>query len=393
MILFLLLLITEILTIRVIRQHLYDRSWLTYYFIMVVHAVFSIWIWILWYETVSFRGIFDEPGHIWTLTSISGMICAVVIPRIIVIIFHFWGRFLKRKTGGYSRVLTTAGFITGALILGILGTSSMYGRFNFKTEYFTVKIKGLKPELAGFRMVQISDLHLISFYHHQSLLARVMNGINELNPDLVINTGDFVTIGWHEFGRYDTILGIPKGKYGNFAILGNHDIGTYNPYFTAADRENNVLLMNRYLESSGFKVLNDESAEINVKGAKIALLGVITMGRFPHMIHGDLDKAQAGTESADIRILLSHDPNHWEEKVRGKTNIELMLAGHTHGMQIGIMTKKFQWSPAKYFYPRWNGLYREKDQYLFVNRGLGILGIPFRIWMPPEISVITIEPE
>jgi predicted MPP superfamily phosphohydrolase len=323
----------------------------------------------------------------------SGLLCAVVVPRVIIIILHFWGRFMKRRISGHSRPLTTTGFIISALIFGILGASSLYGRFNFRTENFTVRIKGLKPELSGLRLVQISDLHLTSFNHHGDLLVKVMKGINGLNPDLVINTGDFVTIGWREAGRYDTILRIPKGKYGNFAILGNHDFGTYNPYFTEADRENNVLLMNKFVESAGYKVLNDESVRINVGGASIALLGITTMGRFPHMIHGDLDKARIGTENADLRILLSHDPNHWAEKVMGKTDIELMLAGHTHGMQIGILTKKFQWSPAKYFYPRWNGLYKEGDQYLFVNRGLGVLGIPFRVWMPPVISVITIIPE
>ncbi|MDP4224283.1 MAG: metallophosphoesterase [Bacteroidota bacterium] len=393
MILFLILLTTEILTITVLRQHLYDRSWMTYYFTMIVHAVFSIWIWILWYEIVTYKGIFDEADHIWLLTSMSGIFCAVVIPRIFLIIFHFWGRFIKRKLGGHSRPLTRVGIILGLLILAVLGTANLYGRFNFKTENYTVKIKALKPDLNGFRLVQISDLHLTSFYHHRKVLEDVMNDINALNPDLVINTGDFVTIGWREFGRYDTILSIPKGEYGNFAILGNHDMGTYDPYFTEADRENNVLLMNKFLKLSDYNVLNDESVEINVGSAKIALIGVKTMGRFPHMVHGDLDKAMAGTEGADLRILLSHDPNHWEEKVKGRTSIELTLSGHTHGMQMGIMTKKFKWSPAKYFYPRWNGLYREGDQYLFVNRGLGVLGMPFRIWMPPEISVITIVPE
>ena len=111
------------------------------------------------------------------------------------------------------------------------------------------------------------------------------------------------------------------------------------------------------------------------------------------MIHGDLEKAKQGSDNADLRILISHDPNHWEEAVKGKTNIELTLAGHTHGMQMGIMSEKFRWSPAKYFYPHWNGLYKEGRQYQYVNRGLGVLSMPFRIWMPPEITVITIKKE
>ena len=111
------------------------------------------------------------------------------------------------------------------------------------------------------------------------------------------------------------------------------------------------------------------------------------------MIHGDLIKAMKGTDSADFRILISHDPNHWEESVLGKTNIELTFSGHTHGMQMGILTKGFKWSPSQYFYPRWNGLYSSANQFLYVNRGLGVLAIPFRIWMPPEISVIRLTSE
>jgi hypothetical protein len=111
------------------------------------------------------------------------------------------------------------------------------------------------------------------------------------------------------------------------------------------------------------------------------------------MIHGNLTKAISGLDSVDLKILLSHDPNHWAEAVTGKTDIGLTLSGHTHGMQMGIITKKFKWSPSKYFYPHWNGLYITGNQYQYVNRGLGILAIPFRIGMPPEITILTIKSE
>jgi predicted MPP superfamily phosphohydrolase len=150
--------------------------------------------------------------------------------------------------------------------------------------------------------------------------------------------------------------------------------------------------MNRFIRSSGYTLLNDESSMLNIGDARIAMIGIITKGSFPRMIHGDLQKAVAGTDSADLRVLLSHDPNSWDKEVAGKTNIEVTFSGHTHGMQIGILTKKFRWSPAKFFYPHWEGVYREGDQFLVVNRGLGVLAIPFRIWMPPEITVVTILP-
>jgi predicted MPP superfamily phosphohydrolase len=306
---------------------------------------------------------------------------------------HFTGRLLKLKSGNHLRWLTNLGMVFMFVILIVIGLSTFYERFNFTTEEITIKIKGLNKDLDGLRIVQLSDMHLSSFYHHKKELQEVMLKVNKLNPDFLINTGDFVTFGWREFERYDTILSKASGRYGNFAILGNHDVGTYDPFFTEADRDNNILIMNNLIKASGFQVLNDEFKKVNVGNAKIAVIGVVTGGRHPHMTHGNLDKAIAGLDSVDLKILLTHDPNHWEEAVIGKTDIQISLSGHTHGMQMGIITKKFRWSPAKYFYPHWNGLYREGSQYQYVNRGLGCLAIPFRIWMPPEISVITLKKE
>jgi predicted MPP superfamily phosphohydrolase len=151
--------------------------------------------------------------------------------------------------------------------------------------------------------------------------------------------------------------------------------------------------LNNLIKASGYQVLNNEFKKVKIENATVALIGVTTEGRHPHIIHGDLNTAIAGLDSVDLKILLTHDPNHWAEAVEGKTNIELTLSGHTHGMQMGIITKKFRWSPAKYFYPHWNGLFTSGNQFHYVNRGLGVLAIPFRIWMPPEITVITIKRE
>ena len=391
--LFIILIITEILTLVVIRQHFYEKSWMSYYFLITFHTVLSIWLWVLWFKASSYRGIFDEPGNIWVLTNLSGMMVAVVFPRIILIVFHFSGWLARKKTGGHIRILTNSGLFISILIFLVCAEGTIKGRYNFKTENFTVKIKGLKPDLVGLKIVQISDLHLTSFYHHQEKLEKVMAKISELNPDLLINTGDFITIGWREYGRFDTILNKSKAKYGNFAVMGNHDFGTYDPYFTDADRDNNALLMNKFLSSSGYRVLNNEFRIVNIGESKIALIGVMTKGSFPKMIHGDLNKAAKGIYGADLKILLAHDPNQWDIDVTGKTDIDITLSGHTHGMQIGILTKNFKWSPAHYFYPRWNGLYKVGEQFLLVNRGLGVLGIPFRIGMPPEITVITLQSE
>jgi len=391
--LLIILIITEILTPVVLRQHFYIYSKPKYYISIIVHVILSIWVWILYIETTSNNTFFDNPRHVWLMMNLTGMIIAVVIPRIILNILHFSGTLIKIKNRGHIRSLTNSGLIVMIVLLSIIGLGSLYGRFNFKTEEVTIKIKGLNKDLDGLKIIQLSDMHLSTFYHHKKLLQKVMDEVNAFKPDLILNTGDFVSFGWREFERDDTILSKARSKYSNFAILGNHDAGTYDPYFTEADKENNILILNKLIKDSGYQVLNDEFSIVNIGKAKIALIGVITKGRHPHMIHGDLNKAMSGLDSVDLKILLTHDPNHWSEAVTGKTDIGITLSGHTHGMQMGILTKKIRWSPAKYFYPHWNGLYMTGNQYQYVNRGLGVLAIPFRIWMPPEITILTIKSE
>jgi uncharacterized protein len=391
--LLLFLVITEVLTIIVLRQHFFSSSKIKYYVSIIIHFILSIWLWILFFEVTNYKSFFDTPQHIWLKLNFTAMIIGVVIPRAVLSLCHFTGSILRIKQAGHINWLTNAGIIFMALILSIITLGTLHGRFNFKTENVTIKVKGLNKDLEGLRIVQLSDLHLASFFHHPKLLQNVINDINALKPDLILNTGDFVSYGWREFARNDTILVKAKSKYGNFAVMGNHDFGTYNPDFNQTDRDSMAVIMNRLIQSSGYKVLNDEYSIVNIGSAKIGLIGLITMGRFPDMLHGNLDKAVTGLDSVDFKILLDHDPNHWEEAVTGKTDTEITLSGHTHGMQMGIITKKFKWSPAKYFYPHWNGLYKEGAQFQYVNRGLGALAIPFRIGMPPEITIITLTTE
>ncbi|HPA87866.1 MAG TPA: metallophosphoesterase [Bacteroidales bacterium] len=389
----LLLLLIEVLTLAVIRQHYYDRSWMRYYFFITVNSVLSIWLWVLWFRIMSFRGAYDEQVNMWVLMNFRGMAVGLVIPRVIMIISHYAGRIKNRGQGTHNRVFTNTGISLAAVMMLIITAGTFYGRYNFRTEYHEIVIRDLSRDLDGLRIVHISDLHLTSFYHRQELLDDLMKRINELEPDILVNTGDFVNVGWREAGRFDTILAKASARYGKYAIMGNHDFGTYNPFFTEADMEINSRLIKRFIEASGYRVLNDEFTMLKIGEAGIALAGVNTKGSFPDIIHGDLEKALEGIYGADLKILLAHDPNQWDLEIAGKTDVDITLSGHTHGMQIGIMTEKIKWSPARYFYPRWGGLYREGDQYLVVTRGLGVMGMPFRIGMPPEITVITLKKE
>jgi predicted MPP superfamily phosphohydrolase len=385
------LILTEIFTPVVLGHHFFNQSRTKYFISIVIHAIMSIWLWFLIIEIESDKGFYDTPRHIWLLMNLRGMIVAVIFPRVLIVVTHFTGRLIKIKQSGHIRWLTNTGLIAGFVIFSVIGISTLHTRFNFKTENVTIQIKGLSKELNGLKIAQVSDMHLASFYHHRKMLVKVVDDINAWKPDLIFNTGDFVSFGWREFGKADTILAKSVSRLGNFAVLGNHDNGTYHPYFTEADRENNILIMINQVKSSGYQVITNNNFIIQSGRARIGILGVTTTGRHPDIKHGDVKLALAGLDSVDLKILLSHDPNQWKTDVAGKTDIGLTLSGHTHAMQFGIYTKWFRWSPSKYFYPHWNGLFSEGNQYHYVNRGMGLLAVPFRIWMPPEITFITLE--
>ena len=390
MLLIIIMVITEFLTFLVFRQHYSGRSRAKYYSSTIINAILSIYMWILFFDLTIYKGTFDEPEHVWSLMKLTGTFCAVLVPRVILNVLHFSGKLIRIRKKSNIRGLTNTGIAIWIIMFSLVVSGTLIGRFNFKTDEVTIKIDGLKKDLDGLKIVQLSDMHLSGFYGHLSKIKNVMERVNSYKPDIIINSGDFISYGWREFNGCDTILSIAKSRYGNFAILGNHDIGTYNPKFNDADIDTNIARMTSLITSSGYRVLTEEHTIVNIGNARLAIIGVITKGRFPHFIHGDLNRAINGLDSADFKILITHDPNHWDESVRGKTDIDLTFAGHTHGMQMGIFTKRFRWSPAQYIYREWCGLYSSGKQYLYVNRGLGVFPIPFRIWMPPEITIIKL---
>jgi predicted MPP superfamily phosphohydrolase len=385
-----LVLFLEILSLMALREHYY-HSKPKFFIILAAHIMLSIWLWFLLIKIAIYKGYYDTPVNISTRMNLTGMYCAVVFPRVLISFLHFSGKLIRIRKGGHIRWLTETGIIISLVIFTVIALGTLVGRFNFKTEEVTIKIEDLDPGLQGLKIVHLSDLHLAGFYRHMNRLQEAMDEVNSCKPDLILNTGDFISYGWREFDRCDTILVKAESRYGNFAVIGNHDKGTYLPVSSEADKETIFLKLNELITRSGYHVLNDEHVILNIKGADIAIMGVETSGRHPGIIHGDVERASEGTDSADFQILLIHDPNQWREDVTGQIDIALTLAGHTHGMQMGIITKRFRWSPSKYYYPEWNGLYSEGNQYLYVNRGLGVLSIPFRIWMPPEITLITLE--
>ncbi|MBP7731191.1 MAG: metallophosphoesterase [Bacteroidales bacterium] len=382
------LIVTEILTFSILIKQYKGRSKTKYYISMIVNTILSIYLWMHYIEISSWKGFPDYPYNIWLRMNLNAAFCAILFPRILLIILHFTGVLINIKQGGYSRGLTSTGLIIWIVVLVVVITGSIRGRFNVKTEFVTVYKEGLHSDLEGFTIALISDLHLAGFYGRENFIKKQMDEINSYSPDIIVNSGDFISYGWQEYGRMDTILSHAEGRLGNFAVFGNHDMGFYHPLFTYAERESHILKMRELIKNSGYHLLIDENDTIKKGDAVVAIAGITTNGRHGHIKYGNLQKAIQGTSDADLTILISHDPNHWEKQVKGKTSVDITLAGHTHGMQTGIRLENFRWSPSKYFYPCWNGLYKEGNQYLYVNRGFGVLSMPFRIGMPPEITII-----
>ena len=274
----------------------------------------------------------------------------------------------------------------------------IYGIFRGAYKYRIHKVKisfpNLPSEFIGFKIVQLSDIHCGSFMNANPLVKAFKLSL-EQKPDIILFTGDLVNNAASETAPYIEAFKMLKAPYGVYSCLGNHDYGDYKAWESAkAKKENLQTLINTHAEC-GWRLLMNENVPIEKNGQKIALLGIENWGgnlRFPK--YGKLDNAHAGTEAYPFKILLSHDPSHWDYQVLKElryNDIDLTLSGHTHGMQFGIEIPGFKWSPVQYIYKNWAGLYKKNNQYLYVNRGLGFLGYPGRLGIWPEITVIELQ--
>ncbi len=280
-------------------------------------------------------------------------------------------------------------FATAPFISLIFGMHK--GRFAFFTKHQRLSFPNLPDSFDGLKIIQISDLHLGSFASNYHKLENIIDIINEEHADVLFFTGDLVNNFKEETYGWEKVFNQLHAKYGKYSILGNHDYGDYSDWDTKEAKKENFDGVVGAHERLGFKLLRDQSIVIEKGGEEIAVTGVENWGNYPFPRYGDLEKASRGTEAFPFKILLSHDPDHWDAEVIDKTKYDLTLAGHTHGMQFGINWGNFKWSPAKYKFKRWDGLYQNKNQFLYVNRGLGFLGMPARIGMPPEITVIQLS--
>lgn len=311
-----------------------------------------------------------------------------------------WFYALFSATGGTAQpgtgisrsvFLSRLGLIMGGTLLATL----IYGlsnKYDYKIRRVRLRPPNLPGAFRGLRILQISDIHSGSFDNFEKV-ARGVDMMLAQKPDVIFFTGDLVNDRAVEMEDYQALFSRLKAPLGVYSILGNHDYGDYVHWPDPQDKARNLQRLKDIQAAMGWKMLNNTHVMLEKEGQKLAVIGVenwSAKARFPK--YGDLKKAYAGAEKAPYKILLSHDPSHWDAQVRTEyPDIDLMLAGHTHGMQFGVEIPGLKWSPIQYAYPEWAGLYRQGTQYLYVNRGYGFLGYPGRVGILPEITMIELS--
>jgi len=336
-----------------------------------------------------------------TLNFIIGVFITFLIPKLIFIIFHGIDDLYnlasftvsKFSSTDYSRrnFITKTGLVASGIMLGSMVYGVLWGRFRFRVIRQDIGSASLPDAFDGVRIVHISDAHLGSFSTNYEPVKKAVQMINELNPDYVFFTGDMVNNHSDEAEPWIEVFSQIQASGGKYSVFGNHDYADYGS-FTPEEKQYSINRLKEIHRKMGFRLLEDEHVKL-VKGQEtITLIGVHNWGKGFHQV-GDLTKALEDTNPDDFQILLSHDPTHFEEQVKYKTSIDLTLSGHTHGMQMGIEVPSLgiKWSPVKFRYPRWAGLYQENGQNVYINRGFGVLAYPGRVGMAPEITLLTLR--
>ncbi len=310
--------------------------------------------------------------------------------------------FFRNTEGeGTGEAISRSVFLSwlGLGVGGGLFISLMHGfsnKYNYEVRRIKLVFDNLPPSFKGLKIIQISDIHSGSFTD-KSAVGKGVDKILQEKADLLLFTGDLVNNLAEEMEDYMDVFSRLKAPMGVFSVLGNHDYGDYyygsNPVGEKAiAKENNLERLKKTHAELGWRLLMNEHVVLEKNGAQIALLGIenwSAKARFPK--YGKMKEAYAGAEKYPFKILMSHDPSHWDAQVRTQyPDIDLALAGHTHGMQFGVELPGFKWSPVQYLYKQWAGLYEEGKQKLYVNRGYGFIGYPGRVGIMPEITVIEL---
>ncbi|MCZ4319674.1 metallophosphoesterase [Aequorivita viscosa] len=338
---------------------------------------------------------------------VFGIFLTVFVPKLLIVVFMFGediarffvGIFMKVAGSDEAQFMASRRKFVSTIALGIAAipfASLLYGmiqgKYNYKVLKYSLEFDDLPEEFDGFTLTQLSDVHSGSFDNRERVEYAV-NLINEQQSDVILFTGDLVNNLAEEMDDWKQLFSSLKAPNGVFSILGNHDYGDYVKWDSAAAQAENLRKLKNIQNEMGWNLLLNENRFIEKNGQKIAVIGVENWGLNGFKQAGDINKACEGISNSDFKILLSHDPSHWQAQVKDSPrNFQLTLSGHTHGMQFGIeIPGIIKWSPIKYRYKNWAGIYEEFGRYINVNRGFGFLGYPGRIGIWPEITVIKLK--
>ncbi len=311
--------------------------------------------------------------------------------RVVLYVMSWWQESTPHMPGR-SRFLSALGLTAGLLPFSMLLYGMWRNPYRYTLHRIKVPVPGLPIGLEGLKVVQISDIHSGSF----TLTEPVENAIrmiNELTPDIVCFTGDLVNNQASEMDPFIEMFSGIRARYGVFSVLGNHDYGDYHRWDNPDQKSANFDSLLATHKKMGWDLLRNENRVLQIDEHQLAIIGVENYSATPRFHqYGDLSKAVRGAEQIPLKLLLSHDPSHWDAQVAEKSrDIFLTLSGHTHGMQFGVEIPGWlKWSPIQYVYKQWAGLYTRGNQHLYVNRGLGFLGYPGRVGIMPEITLLEL---
>ena len=290
------------------------------------------------------------------------------------------------------KFVSTLGWGLAAIPFASILYSIFKGKYNYKVWKYTLYFDNLPKAFDGYRITQISDIHCGSFDNYEKIRYGV-ELINSQKSDVILFTGDLVNNLANEVHNWKSLFATLQAPDGVFSIMGNHDYGDYSSWETPEAKQQNLEHLFQLQKQMGWQLLLNKHCYLERNGEKIALIGVENWGHGRFSKYGDLNKAMEGVNTEDFKILMSHDPTHWQEVVLPENkDIQLTLSGHTHGMQCGIEIPGWlKWSPSQYIYKYWGGIYEEGGKYLNVNRGFGYHAFPGRLGVWPEITVIELK--
>ncbi|HEY0108329.1 MAG TPA: metallophosphoesterase, partial [Fibrella sp.] len=304
---------------------------------------------------------------------------------------------VAENTISRSDFLVKTAVAAGAIPLVAFSYGIISGAHDYRIRRVTLPLKNLPRSFDGMTIAQLSDIHSGSFFNKTAVKGGVDMLLRE-KPDLVFFTGDLVNSRADEVNDYIDIFNKVKAPLGVFSTLGNHDYGAYVKWPSVEAQRQNVLNVVKAHKLMGWNPLMDENRILTQGGDKLAIIGVQNLGFGPAALKaGNLAKAYQGAEDYPVKLLLSHDPTHWDAEIRPNyPDIDVTFSGHTHGAQFGVEIGDYKWSPVKYFYRQWAGLYREtatngSPQTLYINRGYGFIGYPGRVGILPEITMFTLK--